>query len=333
MKLGTVYYLLMATLALIPTITHASGSVSFKEISENIPPAAKTHLTSAFDIAPIGEGTRLGRHFAEVSGARIGPYFFEATSRAADGTACTITILMKTSILNANGKEIKDPGTAVEIVESFDSFIVRFSDNKKTDKPAQMPRPSTRDQLSNATKEEVVDAVRAVYTEVSGLEMEFDGGQFEAKDEPHNGNLIRGFTRNGKARKIEFNVAIGDHGGYTVEIFTDEDEVPSFVLFEESYWSFDPNDSNKTIENITERRFYFAPDGSLAKALQKSFSGTSEKELERNRDQAKNFNFKAQKFGIPKFFNALSALVRAENRELEKISNALWQAQDQMIGH
>ncbi len=318
----------------LSTTLLAEGSVAYEAIREMIPQNARQHLEASFKISEVGIGTRLGRHYGEVGGARIGPYYFEATSNVTR-LPCTIGIFTAASIVDRNGREVQDPGTAARINESYDFYEVRFADQPQQPggvAPGQPHHNPPAGNLSAAEKTAVVDHVRAVYADVERTELEFDGGQLKSDDEM-SGDIIRGYSRTGAVRKVEFNVATGDHGGFTVEVFCDQNGVPSFVLWEESYWSFDTTTPNKTIDTITERRFYFSPDGQLARALEKSFSGSGDQEIARNREAAVNHDFPAKAFGIPNFFNALAGIVKCNDTELKGYAEKLWAAQDQMIGH
>lgn len=322
----------------IPAVSFGSGSIAYEDVREIIPKEVREHLEFAFKISEVGDATRLGKHFGDLGGGRMGPYYFSAKSNAHGGSTCTIGIIMNSQIVDAKGKEVEEPGDAKKLNETFDFYEVRFGDGEGEDIPdRKMPDrdsdsgPRTT-KLSAADKEAIVAEVRAVYADVEKTEMEFDGGQMQSDDE-QSGDIIRGYAREGGIRKVKFNVAMGDHGGFTVEIFTDRKNRPSFILWEESYWSFDPNDSNKTIDTVVERRFYFSPQGQLAKSLQKSYSGSGERDLEKKRDAAKNSDFEADPGGVPAFFKALTELIDCDDAKLKGLANDLWSAQNVMIGH
>lgn len=318
----------------IPAASFATGSIAYEDVRGMIPKEVREHLEFAFKISEVGDATRLGKHFGDLGGGRMGPYYFSAKSNARDGSACTIGIITNSQIVDANGRDVEEPSDAKELKETFDFYEVRFGDGEKLSDqgmPDRDPNPRPT-KLTAADKEAIVADVRAVYADVEKTELEFDGGQMQSDDE-QSGDIIRGYAREGGIRKIKFNVATGDHGGFTVEIFTDRKNRPSFILWEESYWSFDPNDSDKTIDTVVERRFYFSSQGQLAKALQKSYSGSGERDLEKNRDAANNSDFEADSAGVPAFYKALSGLVECDDAKLKRLANELRNAQDAMIGH
>ena len=326
----------------IPAVSFANGSVAYDEVRKLLPKEVRDHLEFAFEIEEVGEAIRLGKHFGDLGGGRMGPYYFSAKSKARGGSACTIGIITNSQIVDAKGKEVEDPSDAKDLLETFDFYEVRFGDGESEDEVTETPdrrmpgrdvdRTTRAPKLSAAEKEDVVAAVRAVYADVEKMELEFDGGQMKSDDE-QSGDIIRGYARYGSIRKIEFNVATGDHGGFTVEIFTDRKNRPSFILWEEIYWSFDPKDSNKTIDTVVERRFYFSPQGQLAKALEKSYSGSGERDLEKKRDAAKNSDFNADPAGVQAFFKALTEVIECDDAKLKGLANDFWSAQNVMIGH
>jgi len=315
----------------------AAGSVAFEEVRHLIPDVVLEHLESTYAIDPTGSAIRLGRHYTELGGARVGPYHFRAV--AANNAALVFALVVQTDVafLDNGGKATDDPEAAVSIREVLLSCDLIFNAA-----PAQIVTPApipivpsaaamaSPPALTDETREQVVAGVRANYREVEASDMEFDGGA--ARGDELNCEINRGYTRDGGVRRVDFFIGAGDHGGYKIEMHCDPKGRPSFVLFESSYWSFESGDQSKTIDTVTQQRFYFSPLGQLAMSLEKEFKGSGEQELQRNGDDAKNYPFPAKPEGVVSFFAALSKLPDCEDRELVEIAGRLIEAQRVMVG-
>lgn len=333
---------LMAACALWVTSTQsadAGGSVAFEDIRHLIPEPVIKHLESTYTIDPVGDATRLGRHYTELGGARVGPYHFRVTAKQNADLVFELTLQTDVAFLNADEKATDDPGAAAYIREQLLSCeLVSNLAPTDTATPAPIAMPVTGSAgvmpppppLTDEGREQVVEAVRANYRDVEATEMEFDGGAAEADE--LSCEIIRGYTRQGVVRRVEFFIGAGDHGGYKIEMQCDSRARPSFVLFESSYWSFVPGDQGKTIDSVTQKRFYFSPAGQLAMSLEKEFKGSDEQALQRNGDAAKNHPFPAKPEGVPAFFAALASLPACEDRDLVDIANKLIAAQRVMAG-
>jgi hypothetical protein len=69
---------------------------------------------------------RLGAHFKNLGGARIGPYTIPAKS-VKDGRAIEVVLCTKTRFLDRNGKEVTEPQieTATQIDEKLIAVLLR----------------------------------------------------------------------------------------------------------------------------------------------------------------------------------------------------------------
>lgn len=341
-KIGQVGGGLVAALSLwlVSTLpASAGGSVAYEDVQHLLPEPVLEHFESTYAIDAVGDATRLGRQFTELGGSRVGPYHFRAVARKNTDLVFDLILQTEVTFLNGDGKATDDPEAAVSIREvllSCDLVLSLAPADAATPPPIAiagnpssdaMPAPPA---LTDQAREQVVDAVRENYRKVDDIEMEFDSGV--AEGDPFNCEITRGLTGQGVVRRIEFIIGAGDHGGYRIEIQCDEQARPSFVLFESSHWSFDPGDQSKTIDYVTQQRFYFSSVGQLAMALEKEFKGGNEQELLRNGNQAQNHPFAAKSAGVPAFFTALTRLPTCEDRELVEIATKLIEAQRVMVG-
>ncbi len=105
-------------------LANRSGSVSFEEIVPLLQQQALLYeyLTSTLNIEEVGSGTRLGRQWVHLGGARIAPYEFTATPK----NTKTGSLLL---VINANTIFYDDAGNSLELDDPtiFDSAI-RFEE-------------------------------------------------------------------------------------------------------------------------------------------------------------------------------------------------------------
>ncbi|MDF1814772.1 MAG: hypothetical protein P1V20_21380 [Verrucomicrobiales bacterium] len=318
MNIRTVSLLAVISSMVFAQSIKAGGSVSFEEVRGKIPGGVARHIEAGSAVAEVGEAIRLGRHFTHLGGARIGPYRFEAISKAAGGSF-EITIVTEVQFLGQAGNATDSPEEAAKVSETFLHYEVRPGGD------------GAAAELSDQERKNVVALAKKVYNEVSSNQnLRYSRSEYE-RDET-SGTLRRGYDQNNHLRMVELSVATGDHGGFKVEIYCNETSIPSFVLWEDSYWSFDPDKPGETIDNVAERRFYFSSQGQLARSLEKVFQGTSPKDLLGNRDQAKNYQYAADPHGAVFFFKTLKNLTQTGNPDWEKVINDLHGAQNMMDG-
>jgi len=333
---------LMAALMLCASFIQfasGAGTVAYDDVRHLLPEPVLKHLESIYVIEPIGDATRLGRHYTDLGGSRVGPYHFRAAAKKDRQLVFDLSVQTEIAFLDTTGNTTDDPEAAASIRESFVGceLVLNVQPAGAGTPPpvaipitlpgGTMPPPPP---LTDDERELVVDAVRGNYREVEETEMEFDGGA--AEEDELNCEIIRGYTREGAVRRVEFFIGAGDHGGYKIEMQCDRQGRPSFVLFESSYWSFVPGDQGATVDTVTQQRFYFSSAGQLAMSLEKEFKGSGEQELQRKGDEAENHPFPAKPAGVPAFFAALSRLPSCEDHELVEISERLIDARRVMMG-
>ncbi|MGI9242054.1 MAG: hypothetical protein ACR2RV_14720 [Verrucomicrobiales bacterium] len=290
---------------------------------EKIPPAVREQLEASFELAKIGGATRLGRQFKELGGARIGPYIFGGSSKLTGGGAFEITIQTEVEFVDPAGNVTDDPGEASGIRETFTQYKVSRSGGSEGGEGTPI-KP-----LSASERERAIAVAKGSYSAVVDAALEFTDGNFE-KDEI-SGSIRRGFSPGGRVlRKLEWQVVTSDHGGFKAEVFCDANGVPSFVLWEDSYWTFDPANSKKTIDHISEKRLYFSPRGQLARSLEKKFKGSGEAEISENRNRASNVDFPANPDGVAVFFESLKRLSEAPEAELPGLADKFLNAWELM---
>ena len=297
----------------------AGGSVSYDEVRGKIPPAVREHLESSFKLDSIGAATRLGRQFKELGGARIGPYTFGGTSKLTGRGAFEVTIYTDVQFVDQGGTATEDPGRASGIRETFVQYRVKLGGDPVNPPPT----------LSAHERERAIALAKESYNAVVKADLEFTNGEF--RQDEISGTIRRGFSPEARVlRKLEWQVVTGDHGGFKAEVFCDAGGTPSFVLWERSYWAFDPANSEKTIDYIAEKRFYFSPRGQLARSLEKKFQGSGEAELSAKRDRASNVNFPANPDGVTVFFELLQRLGTSQDAELPELVDEFSSAWDLM---
>ncbi|NNE90065.1 MAG: hypothetical protein HKN23_00310 [Verrucomicrobiales bacterium] len=329
----------VAALALFFTskIGLAGGSISNEDVRKILPRAVRDHLEASFNIPDVGGAEfRLGRHFKHLGGARMGPYTFHVTSKASkNGPELELVIHTEGTFLDARGREVDgDPETSVEIREEFVSYEVQFPGEGRRDEDHSEhdDSPAPNQPLTEDRKVEIVDFVRAVYGEIEKMRLNFEKQDFES-DDGLSGTISRGIDRNGTMRKVDLDVATGDHGGFGVEIYLDQQQRPAFVLWEDSHWQFDPKKQGSTIDYVTEYRFYFSPEGQLARALTKSFEGSGEAARLKARDKAKNAEFHpSDDVAAFELWEKLNEISLSENRVLVGKSEELLKAWDLVQG-
>ncbi len=94
----------------VPTLAFGEGSVSWNEIENQLEmaPEIRAHLSKTLDIEEAGSGMRLGRHWGELQGARVGPYRFNAKPKgAAGGWQFALVVEVDITFLDAQGRPSK----------------------------------------------------------------------------------------------------------------------------------------------------------------------------------------------------------------------------------
>lgn len=307
------------------------GSVTFKEVRSLLDEAALQHLESAYSIDEIGVGVRLGRHYSHLGGARVAPYEFLATASAATGLAFSVTIHAEVVFLDAAGKPTEDPKLAVEVRETFQGYdiVLKLDAAGATDVPPSLPAPAT-EALSDAERQRVVEDVRAVYAEVEATDLESESSRSEVDEIA--AERVRSFSSDGTVRRVAVSIGAGDHGGFGLEIQCDRQAIPRFVLWQAMYWQFVSGGEGKTMDHVTERRFYFSAAGQLAKSLEKDYQGSDEADLRRNQDAAKNRDFVPQAPGVAAFLEAVKKIVTCSDAEVVGAVQDLIDGQRLMVG-
>ncbi|MEM1296642.1 MAG: hypothetical protein AAGH89_14840, partial [Verrucomicrobiota bacterium] len=131
--------------------------------------------------------------------------------------------------------------------------------------------------------------VRELYAAVEGTNLTTTSKELVSGDESLQILMKRGSDKTGSVRRIVLNVATGDHGGFTTSIYYYENSnMPGFVLWQDSYWRFDPNNPDQTIDFFKEYRFYYSKDGQLLRQLVKEYQGTGEAAIKANAAKAQN---------------------------------------------
>ena len=132
-----------------------------------------------------------------------------------------------------------------------------------------------------------IAAVRALYDEVEDANLATSRKEIESEDGLQ--IIIERSSDQTGVRRIALDVVAGDHGGFNISIYYYKDSnMPGFVLWKDSYWRFDADNPDRTIDFFSEYRFYYSDDGDLARQLIKAYQGSTEPEIDRNAAQAVN---------------------------------------------
>ena len=152
-------------------LVSAGGSLGFEEIQPILErdPALGKWLLENLEFKPSASGTRLGRHWTELGGARQGPYFVDATTK---DTSTPLFVTIETNITYFAGKKKLWSGEAThgeipdelfdKIIKNADSFTetlraVRMENVKKPGKSKAKKETSDEDESSDDEEEDDED--------------------------------------------------------------------------------------------------------------------------------------------------------------------------------
>ena len=99
--------LLFLAIIVLPSLSFAGGSVTWKEVQEVLAkkPKLKKLIEATFEIEKDGDAIRLGRQFENLGGLRIAPYRFKATAK--DGSVFLLTINSEKTFVLADGTALE----------------------------------------------------------------------------------------------------------------------------------------------------------------------------------------------------------------------------------
>ncbi len=137
-----------------------------------------------------------------------------------------------------------------------------------------------------------IQIVRTLYAEVEAARLTVTNSELESPDEGLQMLVKRASDSSGSVRRIVLDVATGDHGGFSASIYYYENSnMPAFVFWQDSYWRFDPNNPDQTIDFFKEYRFYYTKDGQLLRQWVKEYQGKDEASFKANAAKAQNRPF------------------------------------------
>lgn len=147
-------------------------------------------------------------------------------------------------------------------------------------------------ELRPTEDEAAIKVVRAVYGAIENAELTSTRKELTSEDEELPIAIERMSDESGSVRKIVVDVATGDHGGFAAFVYYYENSnMPAFVLWQDSYWRFNPDNPDESIDFFKEYRFYYSKDGQLLRQLVKEYQGTSDYTIDENAAKAQNRNF------------------------------------------
>ncbi|MFT5465118.1 MAG: hypothetical protein ACI8UO_000204 [Verrucomicrobiales bacterium] len=281
------FSLLSVLALLIPSLASAGGSCTWEDAERILAQAPKIrdHLKATLEIEEIGSATRLGRHFENLGGARIGPYVFEAKPKDASGGAqFNLVIETAYTFLDGAGSEIADDGEP----EKADDVKEKFLSARLEAISSAAGGGVGRIELSEADAKTRSRWIGDHWGEIEEREQRVVKIEVEADDDPVSGVVERlHHPQTGLIEAIKIDMALSDHGGVSEQFFFWDEEL-FFVLRQDSHWKFDPKKEGRTIDLVAEERFYFAQGGGVYRALSKKYEANSEEDLDAARDAAKN---------------------------------------------
>ena len=296
----------------VPPLAFGEGSVSWNEIENQLEmvPEIRAHLSKTLDIEEAGSGTRLGRHWGELHGARIGPYRFNAKPKgAAGGWQFALVVEVDITFLDAQGRSLKadpDPNDAVGIRESF---VAAKLEPLEGNGRVAVGKVDLSEEDSKARSR----WIRSRWEEISGRSHRTIKIEAKADGDPMAGTVERRLNpETGLVESIRVDFTTSDHGGFSEEYFYWNGKL-FFVLREESHWSFDPSKEGRTIDFVSEERFYFTEGGnSVYRALSKKFQANSDQSLKKARDAASNMPFEYRMERPAELVDRSQRLLKAE---------------------
>ena len=98
--------LLFLAIALLPSLSLAGGSVTWKEVQTMLAkkPELRKLIESTFAVEKEGDAIRLGRQFENLGGLRIAPYRFKATAK--DGSVFLLTVNSQKTFVLEDGTRL-----------------------------------------------------------------------------------------------------------------------------------------------------------------------------------------------------------------------------------
>lgn len=103
-----IFIAILATMALSVSIAFAGGSVSFEEAALPLlrtQPHLLRFIQQSLDVAPVGEGVRLGLNEGEQAGKRITPFQFEARPKGTNGPYTLILMIHSPEGMNITNSD------------------------------------------------------------------------------------------------------------------------------------------------------------------------------------------------------------------------------------
>lgn len=268
---------LLAAFLLAAAPGFAGGSVSYGEIEALVKDAGdfESLFAAGLRFGDSGEGMRLGRHFGELGGRRVGPYHFPARfpGDPAESFPYRVTLETEWTIVDAQGRSLgQEPpfrGEELGIEEVLRSVTLAPADGNADGGSGIIVIPGDPVEIGAVTEknsEEAVARARRIYDEIHAADLQWTETSLPS-DGPVASVLKRG-RKDGKLRAVFASFGLHDHGGRNLEIYYAEDGTPAFAFYDSSYWRFVALE--KTRDSVTERRFYFSEKG-MARALEKTF--------------------------------------------------------------
>ncbi|MEM7012385.1 MAG: hypothetical protein AAF585_12980 [Verrucomicrobiota bacterium] len=280
---------LLLLILTLPARMIAGGSVTWDDANRILGQNSQLQkfVNSTLDIPEQGSATRLGKHFENLGGARVGPYVFDVKPKGADGGAqLQLTIETEMTFVDAVGEPLNEDDDfrlAEDVRERF--LGVRLDPIGAVSSTAAATIGTV--ELSEEDAKTRSRWIGDHWREISEREHRVVKIEIELEDEPVSGLVERRHhSETGMIESIRVDLALGDHGGFTDEFFF-WDEEPFFVLRQESHWRFDPEKEGRTIDFVEEERFYYT-EGGVYRALSKKYQANSEESLDEARDDAKN---------------------------------------------
>ncbi len=155
--------------------------------------------------------------------------------------------------------------------------------------------------------------IRSRWEEITGRSHRTIKIEAKADGDPIAGTVERRLNpETGLVESIRVDFTTSDHGGFSEEYFYWNGKL-FFVLREESHWSFDPSKEGRTIDFVSEERFYFTEGATgVYRALSKKYQANSDQSLEKARDASSNMPLDYEKERPTELVDRSERLLNAE---------------------
>jgi hypothetical protein len=281
---------LAAALTPLPAPALAGGSISWEEarpLLEQGDPTSLELLEDKFEIAPAGAAVRLGNHFQKLGGLRIPPFSFTLT-HIDTATPYQLTLHANISFIR-DARPILDPDDpsallAEDVALSYRSFELAIAPLPAIASP--LPRPQLSPEQVRDHRALIRDVVRDTDLARNASELRRTTIAFGSPPEQGILEIYHANKDDAHPTFLSLHRPFSDHDSESWIIYLHKGS-PIFALHQSHSWAFSTTTQGQTIDSFHESRFYLS-GGAVYNLLEKSYEGTGQQEIEKNRNAAVN---------------------------------------------